>query len=484
MASRVMRVETRRWTGLLSVVALLLGLLPFAPLAAQDEINEADATLRVIHASPGLPEVDVLLDGQPLLQGVPYGEPTEYVVITPEEHRLQVIPTGQTANAAIVDETLEAAPGQAYLLAVFGLINNVGGDVYAVDLNEIEPGTVRVRLINFSPDAGEVDLLETGGEQWFYDVELGEATDYSGLAPNTYSVDLRGPDDRVLRTVPDLTLAETRVYDILVLGQLADDTLTIQALETAVSPPCSEVLGLEGSGSDACLRLVHAAPDSPPVDVYVNEAGIAKGIEFGTATEYTVVPSGGGRAVRVTAANAPLEEAVVDTSLDFDPGQAYELLVTGAGDDLAITITGTDLRPLPEGQTRLRLIHASPDAGAIDLGVAGSESNLFVGVNFGDATNYAVVDAGEYPLEVRPGGEDMSVALQSETPLEEGQVYDFVLLGRPADQSLTLLVLTAAAEIRVGEVATPQATTSEAAAAETVVPTTIANAEASPSTSP
>lgn len=476
MASRTRCATARTWIGLLSIVALLLGLLPFAPAAAQDAVNEADATLRVIHASPGLPDIDVLLDGQSLLQSVPYGKPSDYVVITPQEHRLQVVPTGQTANAAVVDETLDATPGQAYLLAVYGLINNVGGAIYPVDLNEIDPGTVRVRLINFSPDAGEVDLLETGGDQWFYDVELGEATDYSGLAPNTYSVDLRGPDDRVLRTVPALTLAETSVYDLIVLGQVADDSLTIQALETSVSPPCTDVLGLDGAGSDACVRLVHAAPDSPPVDIYVNEAEVAKGIEYGTATEYTVVPSGGDRAVRVTAANAPLEEAVIDTNLDFDPGQAYELLVTGSGDDLGITITGTDLRPLPEGQARLRLIHASPDAGVIDLGVKGSETNLFEGVDFGGATHYAVVDAGDYPLEVRPGGEDMNVALQSDTTLNEGAVYDFVLLGRPADQSLTLLALTAPAEIRVGDVATPHVVSSGATVAETVVPTTIASA--------
>jgi hypothetical protein len=463
-------------------LALLLTLLPLqaTPVRAQDDSAEADATVRVIHASPGAPEVDVLLDGQTLLQGLAYGTASSYATITPEEHRLQIVPTGQTADAAVVDETIDAAPGRAYLLAVFGLLNDIGGAVYDVDLSEIEPGNARVRLINFSPDAGNVDLLETGGDEWFSDVELGGASDYRDIAPGTYSADVRGDDDRSLLTVSELPFEETRVYDVVVLGQIADDSLALQSLVTTVSPSCAEVLGLEGASSDSCVRLVHAAPDAPPVDVYLNDAEIAQNLEFGTATEYVMVPSGTGRGVRVTATGTPVEEAIIDTSLDFDPGQAYEMLVTGAGDDLELTITGTDLRPLAHGQARLRIIHGSPDADAFDVGVEGSEENLFEGINFRDATDYVVVDAGEYSLEVRPGGDDMTVALQSDATFEEGVTYDLIVLGRADEQTLTMLALTAPVAIQTGDVATPQAASDDAAIAETVVPEAIEDVEASP----
>src|SRR5215212_2577361 len=271
---------TRGFGMVLVALALVVALLPArgTPVRAQ-EVAEADATVRVIHASPGAPEVDVLIDGQPLLERVAYGTASDYLAITPEEHRLQVVPTGQTADAAVVDETLDAAPGGAYLLAVFGLLNDIGGDVYDVDLSEIEPGQARVRLINFSPDAGDVDLLETGGDEWFSDVGLGEASDYADIAPGTYSADVRSGDDRSLLTVSELPFEETRVYDVVVLGQVADDSLELQSLVTTVSPSCGEGLGMEGSSSDACVRLVHAAPDAPPVDVYLNDAQIAQNLE-------------------------------------------------------------------------------------------------------------------------------------------------------------------------------------------------------------
>jgi hypothetical protein len=347
-------------------------------------------------------------------------------------------------------------------------------------LSEIEPGNARVRLINFSPDAGEIDLLETGGDEWFGDVDLGSASDYQDIAPGTYSADVRGAEDRVLLTVSELPFEETRVYDVVVLGQIADDSLDLQSLVTTVSPSCGEVLQLEGSSSDACVRLVHAAPDAPPVDVYLNDAQIGQNLEFGTATEYVLAPSGADRGVRVTATGTPVEEAIIDTGLDFDPGQAYEILVTGGGDDLEATITGTDLRPVAQGQARLRVINASPDAGAFDVGVEGSEENLFEGIDFRDATEYIILDAGDYSLEVRPGGEDMTVALQSDATLEEGVTYDLVALGRPDDQTLTLLALMAPVAIQTGDVATPEAADDDAAIAETVVPEAIEDVEASP----
>src|SRR5829696_2375089 len=467
---------------ILIALALVVGLFPLkaSPVVAQDDTAEDDATLRVFHASPGVPEVDVLLDGQTLLRGLTYKTASNYSVMSPEEHRVQIVPTGQTADAAVVDETIDAAPGRAYLVAVFGLLNDIGGDIYDVDLSEIEPGNARVRLLNFSPDAGEIDLLETGGDEWFGDVDLGGAADYQDIAPGTYSADVRGAEDRVLLTVSALPFEETRVYDVVVLGQLADDSLELQSLVTTVSPSCGEVLGLEGSSSDACVRLVHAAPDAPPVDVYLNDAQISQTLEFGAATEYVLAPSGADRGIRVTATGTPVEEAIIDTGLDFDPGQAYELLVTGAGDDLEATITGTDLRPVAQGQARLRVINAAPDAGAFDVGIEGSEENLFEGIDFRDATDYLVVDAGEYALEVRPGGEDMTVALQSDATLKEGVTYDLIALGRPDDQTLTLLALMAPVAIQTGDVATPEAAADDAAIAETVVPAAIDDIEASP----
>jgi hypothetical protein len=58
--------------------------------------------------------------------------------------------------------------------------------------------------------------------------------------------------------------------------------------------------------------------------------------------------------------------------------------------------------------------------------------------------------------------------------------YDLIALGRPDDQTLTLLALMAEVPIQTGEVATPEAADEDAAIAETVVPEAIEEVEASP----
>ena len=115
MMQRLSRSAARAMTLILFALALVVALLPLqaTPARAQDQSAEADATLRVIHASPGAPAMDVLVDGQTLLQGLAYGAASNYATMTPEEHRVQIVPTGQTADAAVVDETIDAAPGQA-----------------------------------------------------------------------------------------------------------------------------------------------------------------------------------------------------------------------------------------------------------------------------------------------------------------------------------------------------------------------------------
>jgi hypothetical protein len=74
----------------------------------------------------------------------------------------------------------------------------------------------------------------------------------------------------------------------------------------------------------------------------------------------------------------------------------------------------------------------------------------------------------------------MTVALETDATFEEGVTYDLVALGRPEDQTLTLLTLMAEVPIQTGDVATPEATSDEGAVAATVVPEAIEDVEVSP----
>lgn len=467
------------WLGraLLSFPIVLLGLLTAMPAGAQEESAEtrADATVRVVNASPGAPAFDILLDGLPLAEGVPSGAATEYAPVAPGTHVLQAVPPGGSPDEAVAEAELDAAPAAAYLFVVAGPLAEAEGRLFDVSLDDIAPGNARVRLLNAAPGEDAIDLAVTGGDTLFDGIGFGAASDYADLAPGTYSLDLRGDDDRVLATAPEVTIEEAAAYDIVALA--ADEQgPTLLALATRVSPPCGTVLGL-GDGDEACVRLVHAAPYTPPIDVYVNDSLLAENLDFGAATAYAPVPSGEGRAFRASAAGTPVAEAVAGADLALNAGQAYTVLVTGAEGDLQLLVTGTDLRPIPAGQARLGFIHASPDAGGVSVELADGPV-LVADLGFRAVGPYTAIDAGDYAVHVRRLDGEGLIALAADLAVEDGTVYDAVLIGRNDDETLGLLVLTAPAEVRTGEIATPAAPV--AAGASPAPATAVATAPAEP----
>jgi hypothetical protein len=76
----------------------------------------------------------------------------------------------------------------------------------------------------------------------------------------------------------------------------------------------------------------------------------------------------------------------------------------GDGDETTIVETSTGAggtTTIPEGKAHVRVVHASSDAPAVDLYVAGASEPLLTGLKYGDATDYLEVDAGEYDFELR-----------------------------------------------------------------------------------
>jgi len=331
-------------------------------------------------------------------------------------------------------------------------LNEIESEVYDVDLDGLDSGKARVRVIHASPDAGDIDVSVTGGDELFGGVGYRDATDYSDLEAGSYSLDIKGDGDRVLLTAQNIQIDDGNAYDIIALGQIADNTFALLPLETTVSIPCATALGLEGGTEDACVRIVHAAPGSPEVDVYLNDSPVIMGLTYGTSTDFVSVPGGDDRKIQVVAAGGtPGDGDLVDSDIDVDGRDAYEVVVSGDPDDLKAESAELDLSPLPDGQSRVRVIHASPDAGGVDVAVADGQT-LFEGVVYRDETDYATIDSGTYTIQLK---KDDAIALSGDLTFEPGMVYDVVAIGRTDDNTLSLLVLSASALVREGSVATP-----------------------------
>jgi hypothetical protein len=466
--------------GLAVALAVVLGLTALfslsvaSPARAADNTVKPDATIRVLNASPGAPALDVLLNGQPLVQNLAFGAPSSYASLKSGDYKVQVVPSGQAASNAIAEKDFTADSGQAYIVSIVNPLKDIKVNVDKVNLDAIDAGKARVRFIQDSPDAGKVDVKVTGGDTWFSGVDQGDATDYKNVDAGAYSLDVVGDNSTTLTTASGLQLEEGHVYDIFAIGQISDKSFGLIPLVTVVSPPCAAALNLQAQPTDGCVRIIHAAPGSPAVDVYVNGASSATNLAFGSSTEFFAVPAGDSTKIQITATGGSLDKAIVNDTVTINQGQAYQFIVTGNPDDVKLNESRLDLTPVATGQARLRLINASPDAGSVDLKIKDGDT-LFSDAGFRDVTDYRVIDAGSTILDAVKNGESQVIA-EGTIDLKEANVYDVILIGQEKDQSLKVIAIAAPASVRTGGVATPaaQGTPSPAATVEsaaTVSPT-------------
>lgn len=461
---------------LLAMVIALAGLSVGPRRAAAQEAGQADATVRFVHALPGGPAVDVMVDGSPVAQGLAFGAATEYAALPAGDHQVQVLPAGETTP--LIDTTVTAEAAKAYIVAVLGTAQAPEAQVLEVNLDATTVGQARIRLLNAVPDAGELSVGIAGGDNLFENVGFKATSDYRDGAPGTYDMTVSLPDGaEPIATVPGVQLSEGSVYDIVALGEVGGGTVTLLPLATTVSQPCSMILGV-GTAQDACVRFVHAAAGSGEVDVFVGGQISAQAVAFGKATDFVNFPAGD-QQFQVTTTGSPANAALLDSTQTLEAGQAYDLVVAGATDDLQLLASEVDLTPLPVGQARLRVVHTALNAGNVDVGVANG-ANLVEGLAENSASEYVTVDSGTVQAQVRAAGEQMPL-IETSLDVQEGMVYDVVALGNANDESFQLLVLMSSTMARQGEVATPVGTPITGAGAAPVVGTPVpVEAPASP----
>lgn len=455
----------------------------FTPLAsAQDEAPAP--TVRFAHVYSGGGPVDIYVDEALAVEQLAFGTATEYATVDEGERRIRVVATGEDPSAALIDTTMDAGAGAAYNVLVGGQGDALDARVHEVNLDALDPGMARIRFIQGAPDVEDANfvlaaptdtepasdttdtsddgMLEPGDTLGIGDnVPFGEAGDYQTVRAATYDILVQQSTSgaTVLET-PQVALDAGNVYDIVVLGQIETNNLTLLPLITTVSPTCSELLQV-GQATDACVRLVHASPDAGDVDVYVDGTVVAPALSYGTATEFAPLADGEHQ-IQVVPAGGTVDGAVLDATIDFEAGQAYQFVVAGIAqeddiddNDLRIIQSEIDLTPLPAGQTRIRAIHAVDDGPDVAVALTVGEP-LIDGLGFGNASDYAVIDAGAYDVQVT-GDDDTVLLSASGAQLEAGMVYDAIVIGRAADNSLQLLVLTANAMPREGAQGTPLA---------------------------
>ncbi len=183
----------------------------------------APAQVRVLHASPDAPAVNVLIDGRVMFPHVGFGQTTHYVRLEPGDYNVKVV-TADRDQLVLIDTSLTVEEGQSYTVAAVGLLAAIEPLVLTDSADSPDWGQAKIRVVHASPNAPAVDVVTSQGDTLFTAVPFKGVTEFLGMERGLYHVQLKpaGGGDVVL-DIPWLPLQPGAVQTVVVLGLVNDN---------------------------------------------------------------------------------------------------------------------------------------------------------------------------------------------------------------------------------------------------------------------
>jgi LPXTG-motif cell wall-anchored protein len=222
---------------------LVLSLAMATSALAQSDM----ARVRVVHASPDAPAVDVWVNGSVAFSNAPFQGITDYAELAPDSYQVQVTPTGAT-EPIVIDATLDLAAGTDYTVVAVGQLANIEPLVLVDNNSAPAAGKAHVRFVHASPDAPAVDIaVANGGPVLFSNVPFKGVGDYLPVDAGTYDLEARlAGTDTVALSVPGVSLADGTVYTIFAMGLAGGEPALTAVPSVDASYPVPTTLPVTG----------------------------------------------------------------------------------------------------------------------------------------------------------------------------------------------------------------------------------------------
>lgn len=423
---------------LLAAIAMLAGCsdsddpLPPPPSPSPDTF-----AVQVLHASPDAPAVDVTLTGPASIAGgslsnIDYKGGSS--AVTTETGTYDVSVAGRTPGGPVevIGASLTFAADTLYSIVAVGDVADIQPVVLEQAATPIGAGNLRVRVLHAAPMAPRVNVYATAPGA---DLATSAAVATLSFTEASQALEVPGGDYQI-RLTPE-GVPGTVVFDSGTLSLAADGELLIAAVENTATglAPVSLVV-LDGTGAaeifdvstPADLRVVHASPDAPAVDVVVDDnfaAPLVEDLAYPDFTGFVSVPPADYN-VKVTPADNPGVIAI-DADLTLEAGGTYDVVAFDTLANLTALVAADDRRPVAT-ESKVRLIHAAPTAGDVDIWITAPGADITVetpaltSVPFGANTGFIALAPGDYEVNVAPAG-TTTAAITAAISVAGGGVY-------------------------------------------------------------
>ncbi len=216
---------------------------------------------------------------------------------------------------------------------------------------------------------------------------------------------------------------------VAVIAFLALSRMLVFAAET---PPAAD----ERPAQNAEVRIVHASPDAPAVDIFVDDKALVEGAKFKDVSNSLPLSAGSHKVEVYEAKTKGTKDSIIEATLVVDGGKSYTVAAVNKAENLELQAFTNNKQGM-DGKASLRVAHLSPDAPAVNVGPKGA-APLFKDLSFKSISGYQVVNPGSYDLSVSTADGKEILSLPR-TNLQSGKNYT-VLAVNTADKLETIVL--------------------------------------------
>ncbi len=389
--------------------------------------NSHDPQLRAVHLSPDAPAVDVSIEGNIVLEDVTYRQASGFLFLDQGNNNVKILVAN--TSTAVIDETLDLQTDMKYTVLAVNTVANIEPIVIADDIANPSNGFAAITVVHGAPSAPPVDVYLSA-----------PMDDFSSLSPTLQDVPFKANSGELEVPAGDyrvrITLADDSavIYDSGTISLASEVEYIAIAAESSggLSPIGLTILTDQDStpfvnvdDARARLRVVHASADAPAVDISVDGSEILSNVPFGVGSDYLEVL---GDTYNIDVAAAANSASVINADLKFDPQMDYTIAAVNSLNNIEPIVLTDNNQPPAVGNVKVRLIHAAPSAGLVDIYITApgvdinTISPTISGFTFKDNSDYLEVPAGDYQVRITLAN-TKTVAIDTGTlSLADGQI--------------------------------------------------------------
>lgn len=371
--------------GSMTTILAINSVAEISPYVIDDSMTTMPAAdevaLRVLHAAPDVPEVDVYLTAPDasLESASPafsfgFGEDVDAGAVAGGDYQIRVTLAGTKTvayDSGSVD--LSGFVGESLIIAAIPVTNATQLDASPVQLLVVDDSSaltlqdastqVGARVVHLSADAGSaangpVEVFASNDALGADAVELIDAFSYTDIIPSAESHTYVPAGSYVFDVAPNTNMIGDSVFTSGALDLVAGAEYTVIASGLVTSTPAFNLLvsgdNQRSIATQAAVKVIHGSTAAGEVDVYVTAAGtvsqdaiLAGDVEpllsdfaFGDITDYVAVAPGdydirvvAGNAVAINIEGFTLGEGLVATVIARDP-----LMPEGEPSDVGVVV--------------------------------------------------------------------------------------------------------------------------------------------------